>query len=381
MGFLDAWRGRIRPGVLGVAAAAALLAACGGGDGGSTYNGGGMGGGGGGGTGGSGMDYALRNIVSDTPGGAYAGTHTDTHLVNPWGIAFNPQGFVWVSNAGTSTSTLYDGEGNPQSLVVSIPPGASGDSEPAGIVFSGGTDFVVTQNGLSGPSRFIFASGAGTLSGWAPGANMANAIKVYDGGATGQSFKGLALAAGRLYAADFGKGTVDVFDGSFAPTTVAGGFADPTLPAAYAPFGIQAVGSEIFVAYAQRGPTGDETKGVGLGALTVFDTNGNLLRRLVSPGGALNAPWGIAMAPGNFGRFSNALLVGNFGDGHINAFNPNTGALLGSLSTTSGVPLAVDGLWGIAFGNGLNSQPTNTLFFAGGPADETHGVYGRIDVN
>jgi len=353
-----------------------VLAACGGsGDNNGGYNNGGP-------TMGGGMDYAMRVVVGDVAGGTYGGTYTDTHLVNGWGVAFNPQGFVWVANGGTSTSTLYDGNGVPQSLVVSIPDGASGEAEPTGIVFSGGTDFVVSQGAVSGPARFIFAGEGGTISAWSPAVNATNAITVFDGGASGSAFTGLALAAGRLFAADFGAGTVDVFDGSFAPLAVSGGFVDATVPAGYAPFGIQAVGSEIVVTYAMKdAQSGDEVKGAGLGLVDVFDTDGKLLRRLVSPGGVLNAPWGVARAPADFGRFSNALMVGNFGDGRLHAFDLASGALLGTLSTTAGTPLSIDGLWGIAFGNGLNNQPANTLFFAAGPGDETHGAYGRIDVN
>jgi uncharacterized protein (TIGR03118 family) len=159
-----------------------------------------------------------------------------------------------------------------------------------------------------------------------------------------------------------------------------GSFSDPNLPATYAPFGIQAIGGRIYVAYAQRTAGSiDETKGAGLGIVDVYDASGAMVRRLVS-GGALNAPWGLAMAPANFGSFSNMLLVGNFGDGKINAYKSDTGEFVGTLSKADGTAIVIDGLWGIAFGNGLNNQPTNTLFFAAGPGDEAHGLYGRIDL-
>ncbi len=329
----------------------------------------------------AGTSYAVTSLVSDgstTP-------HTDAKLINGWGIAFNPQGFVWVANNGTSTSTLYDGNGAPQSLVVSLPAGQPGAADPTGIVFNNSTGFVVSQGSLSGAAAFLFAGEAGTLSAWSPGVNPTAAVSVFDGGATGTVYKGLAIAtqgtASFLYAADFHHGTVDVFDASFNTVTTAGGFTDPGLPAGYAPFGIQAIGSQIFVSYAkQDAQAHDEIDGAGLGIVDMFDTSGHLVKQLVGTGGALNAPWGMALAPANFGPFSGALLVGNFGDGKINAFDPTTGATLGTVSDSTGAPLVIDGLWGIAFGNGLNSQPANTLFFAAGPGAESHGVYGRIDL-
>jgi uncharacterized protein (TIGR03118 family) len=361
--------------VLTSLSAAALMTACGGGGDSMPY---------GGGMGTSG--YVATSLVSDigATGNPYASANVDTHLVNAWGLAFNPNGFVWVANNGTSTSTLYDGNGVPQTLVVSIPAGTAGPAAPTGIVFNGSTDFVVSQGGTSGASPFIFVGEAGTLSGWSPGVNLNSAIKVFDGAAVGAVYKGLALAssggANFLYATDFHNARVDVFDATFTKVATAGGFVDPTLPAGYAPFGIQAIGSQIYVSYAkQDAQAQDETAGAGLGLVDVYDTAGTLLKRLVDVGGKLNAPWGVAMAPANFGVYSNDLLVGNFGDGKINAFDPATGAYVGTLSQPSGAPIVIDGLWGLAFGNGINAQPTNTLFFAAGPADEAHGVYGRID--
>jgi uncharacterized protein (TIGR03118 family) len=203
-------------------------------------------------------------------------------------------------------------------------------------------------------------------------------------GANGPLYKGLAISsyagANYLYAADFRNNVIDVYNGSFAKATLPGGFRDPALPAGYAPFGIQAIRDRIYVAYAKQAPSGpDEVKGAGLGIIDVFDTSGVLIKQLVT-GGALNAPWGMALAPANFGSFSNDLLVANFGDGKINAYNPSTGKLDGTLSKADGTPIVIDGLWGLAFGNGVNSQPANTLFFTAGPADEAHGLYGRIDM-
>ena len=320
--------------------------------------------------------YAATSLVSDTA--ALPAAHTDPNLVNAWGVAFNPRGFVWVAANGTAKSTLYDGNGVPQTLVVSTPAG------PTGIVFNGTQDFKLSQNGVTAPSPFIFASESGSISAWSPTVSPTTALVVFDGSAGGSVYKGLAISAyagaNYLYAADFHNGRVDVFDASFARVSLPGGFSDPSLPAGYAPFGIQAIGERIYVAYAKREPSGDdEEAGAGLGIVNVYDSAGTLHRRLVT-GGALNAPWGMALAPADFGMASNMLLIGNFGDGRINSYDPSTGAEGGPLRKADGTPLVVDGLWGIAFGNGLNSQPTNTLFYAAGPDDEAHGQYGRIDL-
>jgi uncharacterized protein (TIGR03118 family) len=324
--------------------------------------------------------FTATALVTDQSSGA---AHTDTHLVNAWGLAFNPTAFVWVANNGTSTSTLYDGNGVPQTLVVAIPAGTAGAAGVTGIVYNGTQDFKVTQNGATGASPFIFAGEAGTVAGWSPAVNRANAVTAVDTGGSAV-YKGLAIAAyagaNYLYAADFHNNRIDVYDAGWHKTTLPGAFADPNLPAGYGPFGIQAVGDRIYVAYAQRETAGnDEVKGAGLGVVDVYDTAGTLIRRLAS-GGALNAPWGMAVAPANFGDFANALLVANFGDGKINAYNASTGAFIGTLSKADHTPIVIDGLWGIAFGNGVNNQPANTLFYAAGPNDEAHGIYGRIDL-
>ncbi|WP_317204935.1 TIGR03118 family protein [Janthinobacterium sp.] len=324
--------------------------------------------------------YAVAALVSD---GAAPAAHTDVNLQNAWGIAFNPNGVVWVNNNKTNTSTLYDGNGVPQSLVVSIPAGASGDAAPTGIAFNASSDFVVSQGGQSGKSVFLFVGEGGTISGWAPGVNATNAVTAVDTGVGGANYKGMALAsyagANYLYAADIRHRRIDVYDASFGAASLPGGFTDPGLPADYAPFNIVANGARLYIAYAQfTPPNEDENKGAGLGIVSVFDTGGNFIKRLVT-GGRLNAPWGMAFAPADFPGFPSAMLVGNFGDGWINAYSPDTGAWLGALKSDADMPIAIDGLWGIGFGNGLNSQPLTTLFFAAGPNDEAHGVYGRLD--
>jgi uncharacterized protein (TIGR03118 family) len=324
--------------------------------------------------------FAQTALVSD---GAAAAAHTDPNLKNAWGIAFNPAGFVWVADNGTSVATLYDGNGVPQSLVVTLPSGKNGSAAPTGIVFNGTSGFSVSQNGKSGAPPFIFDGEGGTLTAWSPAVNATVAIVAYDDGSGGAVYKGLALAsnggANFLYATDFHNNKIDVFDTNFSKVSMPGKFQDPTMPAGFAPFGIQAIGSRLFVTYAmQDAAKHDNVAGAGMGFVDIFDTAGNFLQRFAS-GGHLNAPWGIAQAPGNFGNLSGDILVGNFGDGTINAFDPVTGVFMSSMTLVSNATFKQDGLWGIAFGNGKQNQPTNTLFFAAGPNDEADGMYGRLD--
>ncbi len=329
--------------------------------------------------------FTAANVVADSAGAA---AHVDGNLVNGWGIAFNPTGFVWVANQGTATSTLYDGRGNPQTLVVSVPAGAGGPAGPAGIVYNGTQDFRVSAGAASGVAAFIFAGTGGTLSGWAPAVDRLHAITTVDtaaGGSAGTAaYTGLTLASHNginyLYAADFRNGRIDVYDPAWKKVTLpGGGFSDGGLPAGYAPYGIQAVGNRLYVTYAQRAASGPgENRGPGLGIVDVFDPSGALVKRFAT-GGVLNAPWGIAQAPAGFGSAAGMLLVGNFGDGRINVFDPASGALVGVLAKADKTPIAIDGLWGIAFGNGVNEQPATTLFYVAGPANGTHGAYGRID--
>jgi uncharacterized protein (TIGR03118 family) len=329
----------------------------------------------------TGSAYGATALVADVAGSA---PNTDPNLVHGWGVAFNPNGVVWVNSVGSSKSTLYDGNGVVQALVVAVPPGTVGTSGPTGIVFNASTDFKVTKNALTGAAAFIFASEAGTISGWSPTVDRNNSVTVVDGGAAGKVYKGLAIAkqgaANFIYATDFHGGKVDVFDATYTPVTVPGGFTDPNLPAGFAPFGIQAIGDQIYVTYAKQDAAAhDDVAGAGQGFVNVFDTGGTLVKRLVT-GGALNSPLGVALAPATFGSASGTLLVSNAGDGKINAFNATTGAILGVLSDTTGAPIVIDGLRDIAFGNDKQNQPSNTLFFAAGPANKTHGLYGRIDM-
>jgi uncharacterized protein (TIGR03118 family) len=316
--------------------------------------------------------YTVTPLVSDQLGAAPV---RDTNLVNAWGLAASSTSPWWVANNGTSTSTLYNGNtGLPQSLVVSV----GLDSGPTGVVFNGGSGFVVTSGSSSAPARFIFDSEDGLIRGWNPGVDPTNAVVAPATADPDAIYKGLAIAGGMLYASDFHNGIVDVFDGSW---NLVNQFTDPRLPSGYAPFGIQAIGSRIFVSFAkQDADAEDEIAGQGLGFVDAFDTAGNLVAR-VAQHGQLNAPWGLALAPANFGRFSGDLLVGNFGDGEINAFEPESNGhfgFRGQLRNGSGHAIAIDGLWALGFGNGANAGPTNTLFFTAGPDDETHGLFGRI---
>jgi uncharacterized protein (TIGR03118 family) len=328
--------------------------------------------------------YSNHVLVTD---GSTPADFTDANLVNGWGVAFNPNGPVWVAANHTGKSTLYDGTGKPQSLVVTIPGVGGENGAPTGIVFAGGNDFVVSMTSatgtVSGPARFIFATEDGTIAGWAPNVNLTSAITVPTP-ATNANYKGLALsgngATHLLYATDFRNNRVDVFDGNFKPVTKAGAFVDWALPKGYAPFGIQALQGDIFVTYAKQDPAGgdDEVAGPGLGFVDVYSPDGALLGRLASRG-VLNAPWGVALAPLSFGDFGGAVLVGNFGDGTINAFDPRSGRLLGTLRDQYLHRIRVDGLWGIAFGNGVAAQKTNSLYYAAGPNDEENGAYGVIE--
>ncbi|MDI3259396.1 MAG: TIGR03118 family protein [Sinobacteraceae bacterium] len=358
---------RARSGWFSMCVGAALLTACGGGGGGGMQQ--------------KTTPYSVTNLVSD---GAAMAAHTDSHLVNPWGIAFGP-GPAWVANNGTQTSTLYDGAGAPQSLVVQVPAGPNGDADPTGIVFNGSSDFAVSQGAASGPARFVFAGEGGMLYGWSPDVVADQAVVAYTA-SDGAVYKGLALAsnggANFLYATDFHNNKIDVFDKNFTRQPASAfPFTDPAPPlSGYAPFGIAAIGGKLYVSYGkQQAGSDDEQHGPGLGYVDVFNPDGSFVMHFAS-GGALNAPWGLVLAPADFGEFSNALLIGNFGDGAINAYDPASGRFLGSLKNAAGATIQIEGLWGIAFGNDADRQPHNTLFFAAGINDEANGLYGRIDV-
>jgi len=316
--------------------------------------------------------YAVQNLVSD---GSIPASHIDPMLVNAWGIAASSTSPWWVADNGTNVSTLYDATGNPRPLIVNVP------GAPTGTVFYGGAGFVVAG---AGPARFMFAAEDGTISAWAPALGTQSKVVVPNASAPahGAIYKGLAVAqtpsGDFLYAADFHNNHVDVFDAGFHPVPAAA-FTDPGLPARFAPFGIQTINGKIFVSYAkQDADAEDEIAGDGLGFVSMFNSDGSFVARVASRD-ALNAPWGMAMAPAHFGRFSGDLLVGNFGNGRINVFDGRTFEPKGHLKNTRGKAVVIDGLWGIAFGNGGAAGPVNVLYFAAGPHDEAAGLFGRID--
>lgn len=323
----------------------------------------------------------------------------DPNLSHGWGVAFGPGSPVWVNDHATNLSSLYDGNGNliASQPPVAIPANASGGAAgPTGIVANINTincttvaatacNFNTTafQTG-AGTAQFIFDGTGGTIAAWASGNT---AITEFDGSAQGDSFTGLGIytqtsGSTFLLAADFAHGVVDVFDSNFKPNTTAfaGGFTDPNLPKGYAPFGVQTIGNMIYVSYAEQPATpGPEVDGEGLGMIDVFDGTGTLVKELVGVGGPLNAPWGMALAPQGFGSFAGDLLVGNFGDGRINVFNPTTGQMIGTLTDSStSKPVHIPGLWGLAFGNGALSQSATALYYAAAPDMKTQGIYGSI---
>jgi uncharacterized protein (TIGR03118 family) len=319
--------------------------------------------------------YSATNLVSDIPGSA---RRTDFNLVNPWGIAVGSSGTIWVANNGTGTSTLYDQNGVPQDLVVTIPASATNTegANPTGIVFNSGTGFVVSENGLSGPAVFIFVSEDGVISGWAPTVASDHAIIAVDDGDEGAVYKGAALGESssgtRLFVTNFNEGVVSIYDDTFAEIEDEDAFVDPDIPAHYAPFGIENINGLIYVTYAKQDREGeDDVPGPGNGFVSVFDTDGNFINRLASHG-PLNSPWGLALAPDRkFGNLTGALLVGNFGDGEIHGYDITTGAFLGTMSKPDGTPLRVDELWAL-------HTIGNAVYFTAGIVEEEHGLFGYI---
>ncbi|MFN7996166.1 MAG: TIGR03118 family protein [Bryobacteraceae bacterium] len=303
--------------------------------------------------------YTQTNLVSDVSGIAL---HTDPNLKNPWGLSRGASTYWWASDEATGLSTLYDGSGNIGPLVVKVPPpSGTGKGTPTGTVALG--------------SKFIFVTLDGTISQWSSG--NAAVLKV-NHSASGASYTGCTLAtrnsAQTLYVANAASG-VEAYTTAFAPVTLpSGAFVDPNVPAGYTPYGIQSVGTKIYVTFAQF------TAGAGKGFVDVFDVNGTLLLSL-QHGTWMNQPWGIAHAPATFGKFSNTILVGNVGSGQIHAFNASTGKHLGALADAAGHAIANPGLWAIGFGTGGLSGPATTLYFAAGINSYLHGLFGTITAN
>lgn len=305
--------------------------------------------------------YTLTNLVSNQPGKAQ---HQDTSLVNAWGISYAPGGYFWVSDNGTGLSTLYSATGIKQALVVTIPPSSVGKGSPTGQVYNATTGFVVSQNGHSGAAQFIFATFDGTISGWSPAVNATAAVIAVNN--TGAWYTGLAMgvsnSANFLFAADNLNGKVDIYDSSFHFVK---SFTDTSLPAGSLPYNVVNIGGQLYVTY---------TNNTGGGVVDIFDTTGNKIKTLIS-NGHLHSPWGIALAPSNFGGASNALLVGNLGDGFIHAYNPSTGAFIGQSA------VSFQGLWSLIFGDGKGfNGKTNQLFLTSGPSGYANGLFTVVNV-
>lgn len=331
--------------------------------------------------------YAQHNLISDVDGVA---DHTDSNVVNAWGLDSGPTTPWWFSDNGKGKTTLYNVSTG--SITTFTVPGAGGaQGNPTGLVFNGGPGFVINNGAGTSAARFIFSSEDGTISAFR-GNPIITVVPNNNAPAHGAIYKGLAIdsrtAGTQLYATDFHNGKIDVFDTSFHLITLAGTFTDPNLPAGFAPFGIQNIGGTLYVTYAlQDEDAEDDVPGPGNGFIDAYDLSGNLIGRVASVG-ELNSPWGLALAPEGFGRFSGDLLVGNFGDGRIHAFDPTTLTsagefeAVGLLHSAAGKPIIIDGLWALQFGHGTNSNSasglTTTLFFTAGPDGEDHGLFGTI---
>jgi uncharacterized protein (TIGR03118 family) len=309
------------------------------------------------------QSYSLSYLDSNLTGKA---KHVDPLLKNPWGLAYAPGGAFWLSDEASGWSTLYDGSGNIQTLKVTVPPSSgTGAGTPTGIVYNGSTEFKIE----TWTSVFLFATLDGTISGWSAFEPNTALIGVRQAGAV---YTGLAITShtsgNSLYAADAANNKVDVYDGNF---NLVKSFTDPTIPAGFAPFGIQDIGGQVYVTFASQ------SGGAG-GYISIFGEDGTFVKRFAQ-GKPLNQPWGLAVAPKTFGTFSGALLVSNnTATGNINGYNVKTGKLMGTLKNAAGKALAINGLWGIEFGGGatLNGK-TNQLFFTAGPSD-TNGYFGVI---
>jgi uncharacterized protein (TIGR03118 family) len=326
--------------------------------------------------------FHQTNIVSSVPGVAIT---TDHNLINPWGLSLSPTGQFRVSDNGLGLSTVYDVRGNPHRTTVEIPLPAGSTSDfaaPTGNVRNTTTDFVISEDGLSAPAENIFATEDGTITAWNSHVDQHHALIVADNSANGAVYKALTLGSNSqgnfIYATNFFNGSVDVFDSHFQQVKLSGSFIDPDIPDGFAPFGIRNIYGTVFVTYAlQNDERHDDVAGPGNGFIDAFDTDGHFIQRFASQG-ALNSPHGLTLAPADFGRFSNALLVGNFGDGRINAFDSNTGVRLGEISDANNQPITNVGIWGITFGNGAGGTRTDTLYFAAGINDEKDGLFGAI---
>jgi uncharacterized protein (TIGR03118 family) len=344
--------------------------------------------------------FVQTALVSDIPGLA---PHTDPALLNPWGFTVSSHGDFLISDNNGGNAALFAADGSALGApIVMPPPGGSlpgSTGTPTGQVLNTTSDFVITEGGHSAPAAALFSTEDGTIIGFNSAVDPSNGIKAADQSPASAVYKGLAMGsagmANFLYAANFRSGTVDVFDTHFALHTFsAGQFTDPHAPTGFAPFGIKNINGVLFVTYAKQDVAKhDDVEGPGNGFIDEFDTKGDFLKRFASGTSAggklteLNSPWGMAVAPHGFGKFGGDLLVGNFGDSHVNVFNLKTGHFLGQLKDPKGHPLVLQGgfhgpstkgLWGIGFGNGEGGADKHTLFFASGINDEMDGVFGMV---
>jgi len=329
--------------------------------------------------------FVQTNLVSD---GFISAPTIDPNLINPWGIARSATSPFWVSDNGMGVTTVYTGAGAKvnvgglDSIAIAAPPGQTTPASPTGDVFNiAGSGFNITSNGHTGSSVFLFATEDGTISGWNPNVDVASSVLAVDNsqGGTGAVYKGLAIAqtdhGTLLYAANFRNGTVDVFNDDFKQVN---SFTDHHLPAGFAPFNVQVLDGHLFVTFAlQNDAKHDDVAGAGNGFVDEFDLNGHLLHRVASHG-ALNSPWGLAIAPPGFGEFANDLLVGNFGDGTINVFNPKTDHFLGKLEDANGAPITIGDLWALVPGTGNAGSDPNKIYFTAGVQNEAHGLFGSL---
>lgn len=326
--------------------------------------------------------FTQTNLVSDIPGIARI---TDPNLVNPWGMALGLNSGIWISQNGSGMATSYDGTGKALAPAISIPAPGGSTGAPTGVATNATTGFVISQGTKSAPASELFSTEDGTIEGWNDSVDSSQAVIAVNN-STKAVYKGLAIGFNEsgafLFATNFRAGTVDVFDSRFRPVRTHGGFRDEHLPAGYAPFGIASINAKLYVTYAlQDADKHDDVSGAGHGFLDIFDTEGNLLRRFISSG-QLNSPWGMAWAPfEGFGGFDNALFVGNFGDGTVNAFDFDSGAFLGKVNNAGGTPIQIPGIWGLQFGLGVANASSSSLFFTAGLDDEHHGLFGTLTVN
>lgn len=326
--------------------------------------------------------FSTTTLTSD---GATPAAFTDPNLKDPWGVAFSPTGYFWVSDNATGLSTLYDGSGASQPLVVSIPGANGAAGTPTGQAYNPTSGFVVSANGVSAPAAFLFATEDGTISGWAPSVDATHAIIAVDKSTTGAVYTGLAFfttpkGVSFLLATDFHRNKVDIYNSSFARVQ---SFVDTAMPAGYAPYNVAVLGGNIYLTYAKQDATlHGSVKGKGFGALDKIYVGGDgkapavVTHRYIH--GVLDGPWGLALAPSSWGNLAGALLVGNFNSGKIATFNRNL-VPRGVLTTSPGIAMKVPGLWSLTVGNGGNAGSANTVYFTAGNNGEVDGQFGTIN--